>query len=193
MKTFVLALLLGIPLSAADVIELKWNELSSAVVDRPATVILANDVQLRGRITAVGADALQMVIEKAPRTSAYSPGQASIPGGEIREIRLQSLKGYGRLIGAAGAGAGVALGSLNWAISDSRVNISDGARIAQWAGVTAGVVVGGYLIGRLVDKRDTHIRVVGAGAGSTGPAPAAATGNLSSADRTRSDTHLGSQ
>jgi len=188
MKTLVLAVLLAPLLPAADVINLKWNELSSAVVDRPATVILASDVQLQGRITGVDADALQMLIEKAPRGSAYSRGQSSIPGRDVREIRLRSVKGYGRLIGAAGAGAGVALGTLNWAISDSRINVSDGARIAQWAGITAGAVVGGYLIGRLADRRETHIRVVREGAGSTGPAPAETTGNQSSTGRRRSDT-----
>jgi hypothetical protein len=90
---------------------------------------------------------------------AYPEGNASIPRGSISEVRLKRVKGLGRLIGAAGAGTAAGLGSLPWALSESRINVKDSTRGAQWLGLTAAAAVGGYFLGRLIDTKKTIIRV----------------------------------
>ena len=98
-------------------------------------------------------------IRKTSDKNAYARGQASIPRVEVDEIRIRATKGPGRLIGAAGLGTAAGLSSIGWAISDSRINVDDSTRITQWVGITAGATVGGYFIGRLIDTRQTIIRI----------------------------------
>lgn len=131
---------------AENVLTLQWSELAGAVGHREATVLLANNQRVKGVVTAVEADALVLPSGRLGRES-------------IRELRVKRVKGPRRAIGAAGAGAGAALGTLPWAISDSRVNVSDGTRVAQWAGITAVAAVAGYFIGRQLDTRVTVIRI----------------------------------
>ena len=147
-------LLLLLPHSVAfagESLTLRWNELQAAVANRQATVVLTDNRQFKGAISSVTDDALLM--EQAP--------SGRIARQSIREIRVQRVKGPRRAIFTAGAGAGAALATLPWAISDSRVNVSDGARIAQWSGITAGAAIAGYLIGHRLDSKETIIRVSG--------------------------------
>lgn len=151
----------GIPtaLARTEVVTVRWDELSGTVANRTVTVVLSGGGRLTGVISQVRQDDLLMAIDKSSDHGHYPPGEMPVPRREITEIRLKRRKGPGRLIGAGGAGAATALGALPWAISDARVNVSDGARIAQWAALTAGATAGGYLIGRLIDTRETVIRL----------------------------------
>jgi len=134
---------------AGEALTLRWNELQAAVTNRQATVVLTDNRQFRGAISSVTDDALLM--ERAP--------SGRIARQTIREIRVQRIKGPRRGIFTAGIGAGVALATFPWAISDSRVNVSDGARIAQWSGITAAATIAGYFIGRRMDTKETIIRI----------------------------------
>lgn len=149
MGSVVLLLLLHSAAFAEEALTLRWNELQAAVANRQATVVLTDSRQLKGAISSVTDDAILM--DRAP--SGRIARQA------IREIRVQRIKGPRRAIFTAGMGAGVALATLPWAISDSRVNVSDGARIAQWSGITAAATVAGYFIGRRLDSKETVIRI----------------------------------
>lgn len=134
---------------AEQAISLRWNELQGAVANRQATVLLTDNRQIKGTVSSVADDAILM--DRAP--------SGRIARNTIREIRVQRIKGPRRAIFTAGMGAGVALATLPWAISDSRVNVSDGARIAQWSGITAAATVAGYFIGRRLDTKETIIRI----------------------------------
>ncbi len=50
-------------------------------------------------------------------------------------------------------------GSLPWAISESRTNVSDNKRIGQWIAIAIGATAGDYLIGRFIDTKETVITV----------------------------------
>jgi hypothetical protein len=158
----ILAIVLSVPQAAwakTEVLTLKWSELSPTVANREVTVLVPGNVRVRGTVTEVQPDALVMTIRKTSDKKAYPKGEASIPRAEVHEIRIKQVRGPARLIGAAGAGTAAALGSFGWSISDSRVNVSDATRGAQWAAITAGATVGGYLIGRLIDTKETIIKV----------------------------------
>ena len=134
---------------AEEVLTLRWNEIQAAVSGRLATVVLTDNRHIKGAISSVTEDALTM--ERAP--------SGRLARQSVREIRLQRVNGPRRAIFSAGVGAGVAFATLPWAISDSRVNVSDGARIAQWSGITAGAAIAGYFIGRRLDTKETVIRI----------------------------------
>ncbi|MBL8220829.1 MAG: hypothetical protein JNL62_16475 [Bryobacterales bacterium] len=136
---------------AGESLTLRWNELQAAVANRQATVVLTDNRQYKGAISSVTDEALLM--EQAP--------SGRVARQSIREIRVQKVKGPRRAIFTAGVGAGVALATLPWAISDSRVNVSDGARIAQWGGITTAATIAGYFIGRRLDAKETIIRIAG--------------------------------
>lgn len=144
-----LLLLLLLPCAFGETLTLKWNELQGAVRQREATVVTTDNKQFKGVITSVSEDAVLM--ERAPG--------GRVERAAIREVRVRQVKGPRRAIFSAGAGAGAAIGLLPWAISDSRVNVSDGKRIAQWGGITAAATLAGYFIGRQMDTKETVIRI----------------------------------
>ncbi|MBL8173784.1 MAG: hypothetical protein JNK48_03895 [Bryobacterales bacterium] len=145
---FMLLLLKG-PVLAEETITLRWNELNGALANRTATVTLTDDRRFTGVVRSVNAEALAM--DRVP--------SGRIERSAIREIRVRRIKGPRRAIFAAGIGAGTAFATLPWAISDSRINVSDGARIAQWAGIAAAATAAGYFIGRHLDGKETIIRI----------------------------------
>jgi hypothetical protein len=136
----------GLPAFAESVVTLRWNELQGAVGQREATVITTDNRQVKGVVTSVTEDGVLLASGRVERRM-------------VREIRVRQVKGPRRAIFAAGAGAGTALALLPWAISDSRVNVSDSARITQWGAITAGAAVAGYFVGRHLDKKETVIRI----------------------------------
>jgi hypothetical protein len=148
-----------IALAKTDVLTLKWNEVEAAVANREVTVVLAGNVRLTGAVREFQPDALVMTVRKTSDRNAHPTGDTSIPRREVVEIRIKEVSGPGRLIVAAGAGTASGLGSLPWALSESRVNVSDQARAGQWAAITAGATVGGYLIGWMIDTKHTIIKV----------------------------------
>lgn len=143
-------LLLFLPCAFGETLTLRWNELQGAVAQREATVVTTDNKQFKGVITSVTEEAVMM--ERAPG--------GRVDRAAIREVRVRQVKGPRRAIFTAGAGAGAGLGLLPWAISDSRMNVSDSSRVAQWAGITAGATVAGYFIGRQLDTKETVIRIV---------------------------------
>ena len=144
-----LLLLLFLPCAFGETLTLKWNELQGAVAQREVTVLTTDNKQFKGVITSVSEDGVNM--ERAPG--------GRVDRAAIREVRVRQVKGPRRAILTAAAGGGAGLGLLPWAISESRVNVSDSKRIAQWAGITAAATAAGYFIGRQLDTKETVIRI----------------------------------
>ncbi len=145
--------------AATEARSLKWSELAAAVANRNVTLVLRTNARVFGVVTAVQPDSLRMDVLKSSAKALYPPGQASIPRNAVVQIRLKRVKGPARAIGAAGAGTAAGLGTVGWAISEERTNVSDTKRIGQWAAITAVAVAGGYFIGRMIDTAETIIDV----------------------------------
>jgi hypothetical protein len=150
-----------VPIAGAGVTELtlRWDEVGAAVGNQVVTVELTRNASIKGAIVGVGQDSMWMNVRSSSDIQAFPPGKLSISRKDIAQIRVRRIAGHGRLIGAVGIGSAAALGSLRWAISESRTNVSDNRRIGQWAAITAAAVAGGYWIGRLIDRKETVIRI----------------------------------
>ena len=144
----------------SEVRGLKWSELGAAVANRRVTLVLSTNARLQGTVAALQQDALLMDIIATSDKQAYPAGQTSVPRKDVVQVRIKKVKGPARLVGAAGIGAAASLGSLAWAISERRINVSDASRITSWIAITIGAVIGGYFIGRAIDTRETIINVL---------------------------------
>jgi len=58
-----------------------------------------------------------------------------------------------RAFGAFAGGAGAFVGYIPFALSDSRIGVSDTQRLVEWSAITAGSAYLGYWIGRKFDRR----------------------------------------
>ena len=58
-----------------------------------------------------------------------------------------------RTFGAIVGGATAFVGYVPFALSDSRIGVSDTPRVLEWSAVTAGTAVLGYFIGKKFDRR----------------------------------------
>jgi hypothetical protein len=58
-----------------------------------------------------------------------------------------------RTFGAIVGGASAFVGYVPFALSDSRIGVSDTQRVLEWSAVTAGTAVLGYFIGKTLDRR----------------------------------------
>jgi hypothetical protein len=137
-------------------LEMKWNELAPLVVGRHVTLTLSGGVTLQGEAITVRDDAFLMDISRA--SNGYSKGSGSIPRNSITLVDVERTKGnWGRTMGTViGVLGGLTLGGYTAATTSD----SGGAATATFLGIaTAGTVSGNY-VGRGLDKRVTHIRIV---------------------------------
>ncbi len=158
--TLLIALLWTAPssgLSQTKPLELKWNEVGSIVAGHNIEAMLVDGAQVRGEAVAVREDALVMDIRKVSRTGAYQPGSGAIPRTAISLIKLErSRGGWGRTMGTiVGVLSGVVLGGWAAAHCDTA-----GKGIPTFLAISSGMSLGGYYLGRGLDKRTTLIRVV---------------------------------
>jgi hypothetical protein len=142
-----------------DFKSLSWAKLGAAVANQEVSLVLSNGVRLKGTIERVVEDALAVNIHKTSNRRLYAVGQASIPRQEVSEIRIKRIEGPMRAICSAAIGGLGSLAALPWALSEERVNVSGSSRVAAWAGISAGLVAAGYLVGRAVDSKETVITI----------------------------------
>jgi hypothetical protein len=137
-------------------IEMRWSELAPMIVQHHVTLTLADGTSVRGEAVAVRDDVLLMDVSKAAK--GYAKGSGSVPRSSITLIDVDRTKGsWGRAIGTViGALAGVTLG----AYTAFEQNSSGGAGTATFLAIAAAGSVTGYFVGRSLDKRVMHIRIV---------------------------------
>jgi hypothetical protein len=66
-----------------------------------------------------------------------------------REPECSCWRTFGAIVG----GATAFVGYVPFAMSDSRIGVSDTQRVLEWSAVTAGTAVVGYFIGKKFDRR----------------------------------------
>lgn len=138
--------------------QIRWSELANTVGAAAVTVVVKGEVRLQGTIAGVRPDTLLIDVAKSSDHKAYAPGQLSVPRKDVAEVRLRKIRGPYRAILASGAGVGIFFATLPWAMSESRINVSDPKRITQHAFITAAGVAAGYFAGRAADTRETILR-----------------------------------
>ena len=139
-------------------LELKWGELSPIIGGQQVQLVLPEGTAIQGEAIAVREEALVMDVKSTSNAKAYPKGSATIPRASITLIQVERRRGsWGRKIGTVvGVLSGVMLGSY----VTVKANPSAGPGIANFLGIASAGTVGGYFVGRGIDKQVTLIKIV---------------------------------
>jgi hypothetical protein len=157
---FVLLMCAGQALVLAESrpMELKWGELSPIIGGQRVQLVLPEGTAIKGEAIAVREEALVMDVRGTSNAKAYPKGSATIPRAAVTLIQVERRRGsWGRKLGTVmGVLSGLVLGGYVAAVTAD----SAGAGIATFLGIASAGTVGGYYVGRQLDKNVTLIKVV---------------------------------
>ena len=139
-------------------LQMKWSELDSVIAGRKVALVLPSGTHIQGKVLRVEPEGLRLNIAKTSDRKAQPKGEHLIPRQSVSVLRYTEYRKIGRLVGTLGLPAAVAVGAL--AATPSYL---EGGAIAAAAaartGCVVGAAIGGYYIGKRVDKNITEIRV----------------------------------
>jgi outer membrane lipoprotein SlyB len=145
-------------LAASRPLELKWGELSPIIGGQRVQLVLPGGTTIKGEAIAVREEALVMDVKGTSNAKAYPKGSATIPRASVTLIQVERRRGaWGRKLGTVvGVLCGVVLGGYVAAVTAD----SAGAGIATFLGIASAGTVGGYYVGKRLDKQVTLIKIV---------------------------------
>lgn len=138
-------------------LQLKWTELQPVVQSHDVAVVLRSGGIVKGEAVAIRDETLVMDIRSVSGTKQYGRGNGTVPRAEIESLGVRRTRGaWGRTLGTTlGVIAGLGLGGYTAVHMDS-----GGGALAVFTGVTSGVAVLGYYMGRELDQRVTRIVIL---------------------------------
>jgi hypothetical protein len=146
----VVTVLAGILRAAPAPMNLKWNELAGAILNRNVIMDLKDGSSVKAVVSSVQPSGLAVQVSSNSHR-VYKKGEAMIPREQIASLRLLTMRKRGRIIGTSlGIGVGLVAGSM--------VGIA-GSNYGA-VGVMVGTPVAGYFIGRKKDRQETLIRIL---------------------------------
>ena len=152
-------IVLGLAFSASnglaqdEILLSEWDELPLRTWEKPVRIQLCEGGPIKGQI-----DSLLVRTDGV----AFQVGATQVPSSSISAVRLDEYKSStGRVIGTVVGGVGGLLLVGPYAISDSRINVSDTQRTIEWVAGIAGGTVLGWFIGRKVDRKSAVFRKAG--------------------------------
>jgi hypothetical protein len=141
-------------------LQLRWSELDSVITDRKVTMVLPGGTQIEGKVLRVVADGLWLDVVKTSDRATQPKGVHLIPRQSVSVLRCTEYRRISRLIGTLALPAAVAAGMLAAGTTDCY----EGPCIVLFpvlgVSTAAGGAIGGYHIGKRVDRKVTGIRVV---------------------------------
>ena len=139
-------------------LELKWGELSPIIVGQRVHLVLPEGTAIKGEAITVREDALVVDVKGTSDAKVYPKGSATIPRALVTLLRLERRRGsWGRRLGTVvGVLSGIVLGGYVAAVTAD----SAGAGLATFLGIASAGTVGGYYVGRQLDRRVTLIKIV---------------------------------
>lgn len=145
--------------SAARPVELKWGELAPLIGNQKVQLALPDGAVISGETIAVRDDALVLDVKKTSNNAAHPKGNAAIPRDSVTLLQLERRSNKGAR--AIGTTVGIVSGVIGGAyIAAKAANDSAGAFLGTWTGIASASSVGGYLLGKELDKQTTYIKVV---------------------------------
>jgi len=143
----------GVAIGVNRELRLSWGELASFVSGRSAKVTLADHQWVQGKILAVGLEGLSMRVADAQDQKRFPSRKLLVPRVEVAKIRIERYSKHWRAILTPGISA-AALLAMAFAANQTQPT-PDPAKVAPIGmGVTAGAVLGGYYIGKRLDRRE---------------------------------------
>jgi len=126
-------------------VELRWSELAPLIQGRRVELTLGDGAKLRGEAVVVREDSIVMA-------------NASIPRESVSLIKVDKSRGsWGRKLGTViGVVSGIVAGAYVSAVSTD----SAATGIPIFLGVSSAGTLGGYFVGRGIDKRSILIKVI---------------------------------
>jgi hypothetical protein len=143
--------------AASKPVELKWTELSPVIATHSVTLNLTDGGKVTGEAVTVREDALVMDVKQSIGSKPYNKGNATLDRKLISSIELHRTRGsWGRGLGTT---LGVLVGMGIGGEAASHQN-SLGTGTTVFVGITSGMAVAGYYIGRSLDRDTTHITIL---------------------------------
>lgn len=158
------AFLLSLPGSLAasgrtERISLHWSELGPYVTGHKVALVVPGGTSVEGKVREVNADGLRLRVSKTSDRKVLGKGEQVIPRQSVSVLHVTSYRALARVLCAVGgaAAAGIAVGAQD-------IDTYEGPLVVIVPAVTAagivGAGVGGYFIGKRIDKRVTEIRIL---------------------------------
>jgi hypothetical protein len=139
--------------------QLRWDELDARIANKKVALVLPDGTHVEGKVIRVEPDGLRMDVRKSSDRNAQPKGSHLIPRRAVSFLRVTDYRKLGRLLGTTGA---IALAA--GIVAAQEIDLYEGPLVvivpAVAAAGTAGAGVGGYYLGKSLDKRVTEIRVV---------------------------------
>jgi uncharacterized protein YcfJ len=139
-------------------LELEWGDLSPMIKGQQVQLVLPEGTAIQGEAMAVREEALVMDVKSTSNAKAYPKGSATIPRASVTLIQVERRRGsWGRKLGTVvGVLSGLVLGGYVAAETAD----SAGPGIATFLGIASAGTVGGYYVGKELDRRVTLIKIV---------------------------------
>jgi hypothetical protein len=131
-------------------LDLRWNELGNRLGRSKVALVLPDATRVKGRVHGVEAEGLRLKTSK---------GETLIPRKSVKFLRVIEYRSIGRLactVGAIAAAAAITVAGSQDIYEGSLLIIVP----AVGAAGTVGAGVGGYYLGKALDKKVTEIRVI---------------------------------
>lgn len=139
-------------------IEVKWNELSPLILGHTVTIVLPAGATVSGEAVAVRDDALMLEVRRTSDSRIQPKGQASIPRSSVTTLQISETKAVGgRVLGVV---LGLLIGMVGGGEIAAHADQREGPAVATFTAVAVTGAVGGYYLGKSVDRHTTMIRVV---------------------------------
>jgi len=138
---------------------LRWAELGPRIAGRKVVLVLPNGTRVEGKVRTVEAAGLRIKISKTSDRRAQPEGLQVIPRRAISVIRVTEYRKIGRVLSTVGAvaiAAGISAATVRpEGIEGTMFVVSPVIATAA----TVGAGIGGYHVGKALDKRTTEILV----------------------------------
>jgi hypothetical protein len=138
---------------------LKWENLEARIAGKKVALVLPGGTHVEGKVIGVEAEGLRLNVSKSSNRGVQPKGKHLIPRASVSVLRVTEYRQLGRLLGTLGAAA--LAGGI---VAAQSVDVYEGALVVIVPVVEAGGIigsgVGGYYVGKALDKRVTEIIVV---------------------------------